>query len=82
METSIKKTFFYSRAPVAHACNPSYSRGRDQEDHSSKPAQVKSSQEPISKNPSQSMAGEVAQGEGPEFKPQYHTQKRQLKKNY
>jgi hypothetical protein len=23
---------------VAHACNPSYSGGRDQEDHSSKPA--------------------------------------------
>jgi hypothetical protein len=24
--------------PVAHACIPSYSEGRDQEDHSSKPA--------------------------------------------
>jgi hypothetical protein len=25
-----------SRAPVAHACNPSYSGSRDQENHSSK----------------------------------------------
>jgi hypothetical protein len=25
-------------APVAHACNPSYSGGGDQEDHNSKPA--------------------------------------------
>jgi hypothetical protein len=27
-----------SQAGVAHACNPSYSGGRDQEDHGSKPA--------------------------------------------
>jgi hypothetical protein len=26
------------RAPVAHACHPSYSGGREQEDHGSKPA--------------------------------------------
>jgi hypothetical protein len=39
-------------ALVAHACNPSYSGGRDQEDHSSKPAQENSSQDPISKKPS------------------------------
>jgi hypothetical protein len=38
---------------VAHACNPSYSGGRDQEDHSLKPAQANSSGDPISKNPSQ-----------------------------
>jgi hypothetical protein len=30
----------WHRALVAHACNPSYSGGRDQEDHGSKPAQV------------------------------------------
>jgi hypothetical protein len=36
-------------APVAHACNPSYSRGRDQEDHGSKPAQPNSLQDPILK---------------------------------
>jgi hypothetical protein len=36
---------------VAHACNPSYSGGRDQEDLSSKPAQVNSSRYTISKKP-------------------------------
>jgi hypothetical protein len=35
---------------VAHACNPSYSGSRDQEDCSSKPAQENSSQDPILKN--------------------------------
>jgi hypothetical protein len=39
------------QAPVAHACNLSYSGGKDQEDHSSKPAQENSPQDPISKNP-------------------------------
>jgi hypothetical protein len=34
---------------VAHACNPSYSGGRDQEDHGSKSAQVNSLQDHISK---------------------------------
>jgi hypothetical protein len=34
-----------------HACNPSYSGGRDQEDCSSKPALTNSSKDPISKNP-------------------------------
>jgi hypothetical protein len=32
-----------SWALVTHACNPSYSGGRDQEDHDSKPAQTDSS---------------------------------------
>jgi hypothetical protein len=35
--------------PVAHACNPSYSGGRDQEDLGSKPAWANSSQNPILK---------------------------------
>jgi hypothetical protein len=49
------------QAPVAHACNPSYSRGRDQEDHSSKPVQADSLRDPISKkNPSQKRSGGVA----------------------
>jgi hypothetical protein len=53
---------------VAHACNPSYSGGRDQ-DCSLKPAQANSSWDPISKNPiTKNWAGGVAQGEGPEFK--------------
>jgi hypothetical protein len=38
---------------VAHACNPSYSGGRDQEDHGLKPAWENSLRDPISKNPSQ-----------------------------
>jgi hypothetical protein len=37
--------------PVAHACNPSYSGSRDQEDRGSKPAQANSSQHPNSKKP-------------------------------
>jgi hypothetical protein len=64
---------------VAHTCNPSYSGGKDQEDNGSKPAQAKSLQDPISKNPSKNRASGVAQGEGPEFKPQYHHQKKKKK---
>jgi hypothetical protein len=36
---------------MAYACNPSYSGGRDQEDHGLKPAQANSSQYPILKIP-------------------------------
>jgi hypothetical protein len=32
---------------VAHACNPSHSGGRDQENHGLKPAQANSLQDPI-----------------------------------
>jgi hypothetical protein len=32
------KIYMVSQAPVAHACNPSYSGGRDQENHGLKPA--------------------------------------------
>jgi hypothetical protein len=51
---------------VAHTCNPSYSGGRGQEDHSSKPAQANSSQNPTSqkkkkKYPTQNRAVKVAQ---------------------
>jgi hypothetical protein len=35
----------------AHTYNPSYSGGRAQEDHGSKPAQANSSCDPISKKP-------------------------------
>jgi hypothetical protein len=44
-----KAKLFNSRVPVAHACNPSYSGGRDQEDHTSKPARANSLQDPILK---------------------------------
>jgi hypothetical protein len=37
---------------VAHTYNPSYSGGRNQEDHSSKPAWANSSRDPIWKYPS------------------------------
>jgi hypothetical protein len=37
-----------SQAPVAHACNPRYSGGRDQEDRRSKQAQANNLWEPIS----------------------------------
>jgi hypothetical protein len=50
-----------SQVLVAHACNPSYSGGRDQEDHSSKPARANSLQDPISKKPITKRAGVVAQ---------------------
>jgi hypothetical protein len=46
---------------VAHACNPSYSGGRDQEDLGSKPAWANRSRDPIPKNPSQKRAGGVVQ---------------------
>jgi hypothetical protein len=47
------KKFEVSWTPVVHTCNPSYSGGRDQEDHSSKPAGANRSRDPITKNPSQ-----------------------------
>jgi hypothetical protein len=54
---------------VAHACNPSYSGGRDQEDQGSKPAQANSSQDLILKKIlHKNRTGGVAQGVGPEFK--------------
>jgi hypothetical protein len=59
-------------APVAHACNPSYSGGRDQEGHNLKPAQANILLDLISKNLHKNRASEVAQSEGHEFKPQYH----------
>jgi hypothetical protein len=64
---------------VAHTCNPSYSGGRDQEDHSSKPAQANSSRDPISKKPSQRRAGGVVLGIDPEFKPQYYRKRKEKK---
>jgi hypothetical protein len=56
---------------VAHTYNLSYSGSRDPENHGSKPAPVKKK-----KKPSQKRAGGVAQGIGPEFKPQYRGKKK------
>jgi hypothetical protein len=51
----------------AHTCNPSYSGGRDQEDHGSKPALENNLPDPVSKK----RAGGAAEGVGPEFKSWY-----------
>jgi hypothetical protein len=57
---------------VAHSCNPSYSGGRDQEDHGSKPTQANCQPDPISKKTlHKKRASGVALGVGPKFKPQY-----------
>jgi hypothetical protein len=55
---------------VTHACNPTYSGGRDHEDHGSKPARTNSSWDVILKMLKTERASGVAQGVGPEFKPQ------------
>jgi hypothetical protein len=60
---------------VAHACSPSYLRGRDQEDPGLKTAGQIIQETLSQKNPSQKRAGGVAQGEGPEFEPQYGKKK-------
>jgi hypothetical protein len=56
---------------VTHACNPSYSGDRDEEDCGLKPAPQIDHETLSQKNTSQKRAGGVAQGVGPEFKPQY-----------
>jgi hypothetical protein len=61
---------------VAHACNPSYSGGRAQEDHGSKPAQVNSLRDPILKIPITKRAGREAHGEDPEFKARWCKKKK------
>jgi hypothetical protein len=45
------KKMWSSQALVAHACNPGYSGGRDQEDHGLKPAWANSSQDSLSRKP-------------------------------
>jgi hypothetical protein len=64
---------------VAHACNPSYSGGRDQEDGGSKQSGQIVHETLSQKNPSPKRAGGVAQGEGPEFKAQYCKKKKKKK---
>jgi hypothetical protein len=43
MLVSVSLRFLYLPVQVAHTCNPSYSRGKDQEDRSLKPALANSS---------------------------------------
>jgi hypothetical protein len=58
---------------VARACNPSYSGGRDQENWGSKPPWANSLRDSISKKPitKKKKTHGVAEGVGPEFKPQH-----------
>jgi hypothetical protein len=68
-----------SQVLAAHTCNSSYSGGRDQEDQCSKPVWENNSRDPrpyLEKKQSQERAGGVAQGVGPEFKPQYCKKKK------
>jgi hypothetical protein len=48
-EQGDEKMVIGSWTPATHACNPSYSGGRDQEDCGLKPARANSPQDPISK---------------------------------
>jgi hypothetical protein len=54
----------------------SYSEGREQEDHGSKPAQAKFVRPYLEKTHHKKRVGRVAQGKGPEFKPQYGRKKK------
>jgi hypothetical protein len=56
LEMSISLTVFCTKeclcwAAMVYASNPSYSGGRDQEDHGSKPALANSLQDPLLKKP-------------------------------
>jgi hypothetical protein len=51
--------------PVAHACNSSYSGGRDQEDGGSKPAWANRLRPYLKKTHDRKRAGGVAQGVSP-----------------
>jgi hypothetical protein len=64
---------------VAHTCNLSYLEGLDEEDHSLKPAQENSSQDPISKITRAKWTLDIAQEvecmlqvQNPEFKFESH----------
>jgi hypothetical protein len=63
---------------VAHTCNSSYSGGKDQEDRGLKPARQIVLKTLSQKYPTQKGAGRVAQGVGPEFKPQYQQKKKSI----
>jgi hypothetical protein len=69
---------FVGQAPVAHACNPTYSGGRDQKTEvQSQPRQIVH-KTLCRKKKSPKRAGGVAQGVGPEFKPQYCQKKKKI----
>jgi hypothetical protein len=61
---------------VAHAYNPNYLGGRNQEDRGSKPVLANSSPRPYLEKTQHKMAGGMFQGIGLEFKPQYCKKKK------
>jgi hypothetical protein len=62
-------------------CNISYSEGRDQEDHSSKPTGTNSSQDPILKKTHHKKRTDgVAKAIGPEFKSHFPQKRNILKR--
>jgi hypothetical protein len=61
---------------VAHACNPSYSGGRDQEHLGSKSARANSSRDPILEKPITKKGWWSGSRCSPEFKPQYCQKKK------
>jgi hypothetical protein len=68
--------------PMVHACNPSNSGGRDQEDRGLEASPGKQFSRPyLRKTLHKKRAGGVAQGVGPEFKFQYHRKRKKKKKN-
>jgi hypothetical protein len=68
------KIFISGWVSVAYTCNPSYSGGKDW--RITVPSQLVQIVRPyLEKTHHQKRAGGVAQGAGPEFKPQYHKNK-------
>jgi hypothetical protein len=60
----------------SHACNLSYSEGRDQEACHPKPAPGKTTRPSLKTIQHKKRASRVAQGLVPEFKPQYQKKKK------
>jgi hypothetical protein len=66
---------------VADTYNPSYSGGRDQEDHGLKPIQASSSRRPyLEKSFTKKRASGLAQGKGPESSNARTARKKKKKK--
>jgi hypothetical protein len=63
---------------VAHTYNPSYSGGRDQEDHGSKPAWGNNLRDPILKKHCIKKGWWSGSSVGPEFNPQHCKKKKKL----
>jgi hypothetical protein len=60
-QIQLSESSLQNQALVTCTCNPSYLRGRDQEDHGSKPTWANSLQDLSRKYPTPNRAGRVAQ---------------------